>query len=125
MYCIGTGYDAGVLHEVDLETAEDNPYLKEDEGCLGAAYSADGDYVGVIGPISQSLVLTVLAIDNDDVPLNEVLDGSVQRVPSLMTWNDADVMTVIEGDTLGQVRQDQRAEREPVAPAAQRVSTFS
>jgi len=98
MYCDGSGGGLGQLREINLDTADSYQYLKEDEGCLGAAYSTDGDYIAVVGPIDEDQVLTVLSVDNDDVPLNEVLDGSVQEAPTHLIWGTSDVITVIEAD---------------------------
>ena len=98
MFCTGAGTELGELNEINLGTGESYQYLKDDEGCLGAVYSDDGDYIAVVGPIGQQLVLSVLAVDNDDVPVNEVLNGSVQAVPAKVTWTAGDVITVVEAD---------------------------
>ncbi len=98
MFCSRTGDVFGALYEIDLSTGDDYEYLKDDEGCLGAAYSIDANYVAVVGPINQSLVVTVLSTTADEVPANQVLNGSTQKVPAQVTWTSGDVLTILESD---------------------------
>lgn len=99
LICPANGPDVGDLRQVDLATGEVVKYL-EDDLCHGAAYSPNGRYVAVAGPVDDATVLTVFDNESPDVMVSAVVYHTVQAVPPNVTWSADDVLTVTPADLL-------------------------
>jgi WD40 repeat protein len=97
LICPAHNAEIGELAQVDLATGEVIDYLK-DTRCDGAAYSPDGKFVVVAGPVNDDNVLTVFDNNTPDVMVSVRLDGGAQNTPGSVTWNSDSLLTVVPAD---------------------------